>query len=238
MSVRALIVDDDPRARERLRRLLSGHVDIVVVGEAADAADAVTKTAQVRPEVLFLDISMPRVTGLDLRSVPAVIFTTADTRYAAAAFDLNAIDYLLKPVGEERLERALNRLRCVLNPMQNVSAPHVPQWTRRVVVQKRGETLVVAVGDIRWIAAEGNYCRIYTSESSYLLREALSSVNKRLDPTIFLRVHRSTIVNVDSILKLSGNGYDGHSIVLADGTSVRVGSTYFSAVARRLLAGA
>jgi DNA-binding LytR/AlgR family response regulator len=239
MIIRALIVDDEPLARERLRRLLGARRDILIAGEASDGVEAAALVAQEQPDVLFLDISMPRAGAFDLLASlehpPSVIFTTAHAEYAVQAFEQNAIDYLLKPIGEERLERALARLRRTLrHPNFAARSRTATRLPRRIAVRNRSEVVFVSVADIAWLGAEGNYCRVHVGGRSYLVRELISSFTRRLDPGQFLRVHRSTVVNLENVAKLVGNHDDGYSVVLNDGTTLRIGSSYSDVVTRLL----
>ncbi|HEX6086566.1 MAG TPA: LytTR family DNA-binding domain-containing protein [Thermoanaerobaculia bacterium] len=235
MTITALIVDDEQLARRRIRRLLREHGGVVVAGEAASAVEAADLVLATRPDVLFLDLAMPRMSGLELLRTlsprPEIIFTTAHSQYAVHAFDENAVDYLLKPVTRDRLARAMVRLRRALSRTASpATRSELAQLPRRIAVRNRGELLFVNVADIDWIAAEGNYCRIHTKGGSYLVRDLLAGLERRLDPAQFLRVHRSAVVNVERIRKVTGNVDEGHSLVLDDGTIVRVGGSYGEAL--------
>lgn len=236
MSLRAMIVDDEPLARLRLRRLLDGNGDVSVVGEAGNAAEAARLTAVEAPDVLFLDVAMPNVSGIELLRVlaprPAIVFTTAHARYAVEAFDENAVDYLLKPVSAERLQRALNRVRQALSRGRGSARSTLESMSSRIAVRRRTEIVFVARADIRWIAAEGNYCRIHAHESSYILRQSIGELLRRLDGSRFIRIHRSAAVNSDRIAKVVGNREDGYSLILDDGTTIRIGRSYVDALDR------
>jgi len=203
----------------------------VIAAEAHDAASAAERAATARPDVIFLDIAMPRGSGLDFAATlsprPAIIFTTAHPQYAVDAFDLSAVDYLVKPIGPERLARALHRLRHVLaRPQADRSVPAAARAAERMAVRTRSEVVFVEIGDIQWIAAEGNYSRIHTAERSYLIRELINSVAARLDPSLFIRVHRSSMVNLLCVRKLIGSREAGVVVELTSGALVRVGASY------------
>lgn len=234
MILRAVIVDDEPLALTRLRRLLTAAGDVNVVGEATSAAEAARIAASEEPDVLFLDVMMPVVTGIELLRVlsprPAIVFTTAHPRYAVEAFDENAVDFLLKPVSAERLERALIRVRQTLARRRANSA--TPPVTARIAVRKRSEVVFINPCDITWVAAEGNYCRIYANGSSYIVRQLIGDFSRRLDPGRFGRVHRSAIVNWERISRVIGSREDGYSLVLDDGTTIRIGGSYVETLDR------
>ena len=226
---RVLIVDDEPLACRLLHELLREHEDVAVIGEARSAAEAASMCSSASPDVLLLDIDMPGATGFDLvRSldpVPAIIFTTAHAEFAVEAFDVNAVDYLLKPITEARLDRALNRLRRTVARPGLSLPPALPQ-SSRLVFRLPSQILFVAADEIEWVGAEGNYCRIHTGVRTILIRELLSAIERRLDPGRFVRVHRSAIVNVDAIQKIAVDEHGRYALVLRTGEEVRVGAKY------------
>lgn len=232
MTLRAIIVEDEPLARARLRALLAPDQTVVVVAEADNARTGAELIRQLQPDVLFLDIHMPEISGLDLaRSIepgtrPAVVFITAHPEYALDAFDTNAADYLVKPLDGERVARALERVRrFIAGGSAAAQTRHVPRRTR-FAVRTRGEIVFVKVSQIDWIAAEGNYVRLHAGEASYLLRESMQSMEDALDPVTFIRVHRSAIVNLDRVRKLVTTPDGSAGIVLSTGATVPLGPTY------------
>ena len=242
MNIRALLVDDEPLALARLRNMLETEFDVDVVGEAETAAAAMTLTASLEPDVVFLDIRMPKVSGLELVSKlkprPVIVFTTAYPEFAVDAFYEWAIDYLVKPVHPERLGRTMNRLRNELVRRRSEGSGDPPPAratvAERIAVRTRSEVVFIEVTEIFWIGAEGNYSRVHTAQKSYLMRELINAIAQRLDPAMFVRVHRSSIVNVNHIEKLITTRATGQAVVLTNGTSVRVGASYREALERVL----
>lgn len=235
MTIRALILDDEPLSRQRLRDLLSAHADIDIAGEAGDIHTASALVAREKPDVLFLDVVMPKGSGLDLlRSLsprPEIIFTTAYSHYAVTAFDENALDYLVKPVSSDRLDVAVRRLRRRMLQRDRPAAGSAQrQRPARIAVRHRSEVIFINVSDIAWIAAEGNYCRVHTNGASYLVRGLINHLAAKLDSR-FVRIHRSSMVNVGSIRKVVAIG-TGHAVILENGTAVRVGCSYADVLAK------
>jgi len=211
----ALIVDDEPLARTRLKRLLHGRPDVEVVGSAANADEALEKITELAPDLIFLDIQMPGLDGFDvLRQIggsgrPYVIFTTAHAQYALRAFEVHALDYLLKPFDEERLMSALDRAL----PMIRGS-----EWTERFLVRSAGRIMFLRADEIAWIAAADNYVYLHVNGGSHLVRDSLKAMEKKLDPERFVRVHRSAIVNLASIAELKPLDHGDYDVLLRDGT--------------------
>lgn len=234
MTVRALIVEDEPLARRRLRDLLSDVPWIECVGEASDGETAVTMIDALTPDLVFLDIEMPALSGLQVlervRHDPAVIFTTAHDQHAVAAFELEALDYLLKPFERERFVAAVERARRVLEARD---APPTAERVRsaltdsagplkRVFVRDRGKIVLLTTADIERLDADGDYVAVQAGGRSYLVYLSLNEFEQRLDPGQFLRVHRAHIVNLDFVRHLIP--YDGARLQLEmrDGTKVMV----------------
>jgi len=230
VTIRALVVDDEPLARDRVRRLLAGHADVEIVGESPDGPSAVRAVRKLEPDLLFLDVMMPGQDGFDVLdeladAAPAVIFLTAYDRYAIRAFDACAIDYLLKPFDEERFAFAVERAkRALAAPMPNgapmaLPLPLAKGPLRRLVVKATGGRLrFVKTDDIAWVAAEGNYARVHVAGNDYLLRETLTAFEAQLDPKNFVRIHRSTIVNLDHVRELEPLSHGQYSVVLDEGS--------------------
>jgi two-component system LytT family response regulator len=213
--VRALIVDDEPLARTRLQRLLRARADVEVVGSAANADEALEKITELAPDLIFLDVQMPGLGGFDvLRQIggsgrPFVIFTTAHAQYALRAFEVHALDYLLKPFDEERLDASLDRAL----PMIGGS-----EWTERFIVKSAGRIMFLRADEIAWIAAADNYVYLHVNGGSHLVRDSLKAMEKKLDPERFARVHRSAIVNLSSIAELKPLDHGDYEVTLRDGT--------------------
>lgn len=228
-DMRVLIVDDEPIARRGLRRLLEPEPDVEVVGEAGSGTAAVAAIEKLRPDLVLLDIQMPEMDGLEVvaavgaEHMPPVIFVTAYDRYAIDAFDLNAADYVLKPVDPERLHRALDRVR-QRKPQddleQRLARVLDAARPRRLVVRSTGRIQFVNVDEIDWIAAEDNYVRIHAAGKSYLMRETVSRMEQRLDARAFVRIRSSTIVRVERIKEVRPLLNGTFEILLEDGTRV------------------
>jgi two-component system LytT family response regulator len=237
--IRALIVDDEPLARSRVRMLLAAHPDVIVIAEGGSAREAAQVMASETPDVVFLDVDMPQDDGFAVAAamtgepIPAVVFVTAHEQFALQAFEANAVDYLVKPFSAERLARAIDRVRrflgsrtAALQPQFFPASSTPPRRRERFVVRVRGDVLFVKVMAIEWIAAEGNYARLHTAETSYLIRQSLQNLESELDPQLFVRVHRSAIVNIERVRKLI-LGPDGvSSIILQSEAAVAMGPTY------------
>lgn len=230
--IRAVVVDDEPLARRRLRQLLAQCGGVDVIGEARNASEAAALCTRTTPDVLFLDIEMPLGSGLDLLRTlspqPAVIFITAHARFAVDAFDLNAVDYLLKPMTAERLSRALTRLRQKL--VRDEPQPRTKEGRERrrgrIALRTRSEVVFVDTREIEWIEAEGNYSRIHLRGKSLLVRELISALGRQLDADVFVRVHRSAIVHIERVRKVMTDAQGGRCAVLASGASVRIGDSH------------
>lgn len=239
MMLRALIVDDEPLARERIRMMLAAHPDLSVVGECGDGQQAVAAIGRERPDVVFLDVQMPGLDGfgvvraLEGESLPYVVFVTAYDRYALEAFEVHALDYLLKPFSAERFGHALARARAVLSRDEEGAADRrrlrelaaaptppepAPRSTRRLVVRSSGRVFFVRMDDVDWVEAEGNYVRLHLGTHSHLLRETMKGIERVLDPATFIRIHRSTIVNADRIRELQPLFHGEYAVILTDGT--------------------
>ena len=196
----ALLVDDERLARQELRRLLSAHADVTIVGEALNADDAVARLAEPSIDVVFLDIQMPGGSGFDvlerLDRVPLVVFTTAFDEYAVRAFEVNAFDYLLKPVRAERLASVLDKARAALTVARDVRPERLRSSTERVFLRDGERCWIVQWAEIVLFEVEGNYTRAYFSGNRPLIRASLNALEGRLDPGLFFRASRQHIVNL------------------------------------------
>lgn len=241
--IRALIVDDEPFAREGIRLHLERHPDVEVVGEAGDGERAAEAIRMLDPDVVFLDIEMPAMDGFQVieavgvEAMPPVIFITAYDEFALRAFEAHALDYVLKPVEPERFSRALDRTRKLLRGsaghaldrrleglMQEIRERR--KHLERIVVQ-RGERLqVLRAEEVAWFEAAGNYVKLHVGKESFLVRATLSSFEDRLDPERFLRVHRSIIVQKARIRELEPLLQGDYVLILEDGTRLTTGRSY------------
>ena len=239
MSTRVVIVEDEPIARQQLRDLL-GDVDwIDCVGEAADGQAAVTLIDSARPDLVFLDIEMPELNGLGvlgkIQHDPAVVFTTAYDKFAVSAFELEAIDYLLKPFGRDRLLAALDRVKRAIREDGDVAVSRRAHEAMdqlsgtgpltRIFVRDRGRIVPVAVRDIERLEADDDYVAVYTRGRRYLVYLNMSEFEARLDPAMFLRIHRSHIVNLDHVAALSSYDATRLQVELRDGTKLLASRT-------------
>ena len=243
MSIRTIIVDDVALARERIKILLN-DAELEIVAECANGREAIKAISSLKPDLVFLDIQMPEVSGFEVveavgvEEMPAVIFVTAYDEFALRAFEVNAVDYLLKPFDEARLQRAVRRAkREVRRPtsagemeeklrqlLQEVRGE--PKYLKRIPVKSaRGTTLVLAE-EIDWIGSAGHYLELHAGGEKHLIREQLSRLEARLDPDKFVRIHRSVIVNLDSIKSLHPLFNGDHLVVLKNGRELNLSRTY------------
>jgi two-component system, LytTR family, response regulator len=244
MTLRALIVDDETVARRRIRRLLAAEADVIVAGECCDgaaAADAITKQ---RPDLVFLDVQMPELDGfgvlrtIDAAPLPAIIFVTAFDAYALRAFDVHAIDYLLKPFTRERFGLALGRARERISrgdaglAALAAALRRPTRYLSRVSVRTTGRIILVDLTTVDWIEAADNYVRLHAGRREYLLRETLAALEKQLDPERFARIHRSAIVQLDRINELHPASHGDMDVVLSNGKVLTLSRTWRSHVQR------
>lgn len=236
--LRTLIVDDEPLALERLEVICSRLEGVALAGTASDGAAALRQIEALAPDLVLLDMTMPELDGLAVARAlagrserPAVIFVTAHDSFAVEAFDLDAVDYVLKPVTPERLERAIGRALS----RRGTHTPSAGEWLDEFWVPHRSELLRIAASDVDRIDAERDYVRLHVGQGdgtarSYLLLQTVSGLEARLDPEKFIRVHRSTILRRDRITGLRHDGLGVWSAELADAGAVRIGRTYLSRV--------
>lgn len=238
MSIRTMVVDDEPIARHSVVRLLREEADMSLIGEFGDGASALEAIRRLKPDLVFLDIQMPEMTGIDVAaslgegSLPATVFVTAYEQYAVRAFEANAVDYLVKPFSRERFDATLRRVRRRLAGEGGQPSAQVWQalaelrreqgYARRLPVPMDGSVILLDVARIDWIEANRNRVRLHVDKETYELRETMASLEERLDPRQFARVHRSAIVNIDRIRAIHPwfKGY--HMVVLTTGQELRM----------------
>ena len=237
--VRVAIADDEPLARERLRGMLKEREGYAIVAECNDGVEAAAALACHDIDLLFLDVQMPGLDGFqilespDASPLPIIVFVTAFDDYALRAFDVSALDYLLKPFDRDRFERTLARVEERLTTrrapgipeelrelLRSLSATATPSHVSRFPVRTNGEIYFVRVEDVDWINAEGNYVALHTAGRTHLVRDTIKSLETRLDPAKFMRVHRSAIINVDRLRKLQPYFHGEYVITLQDGTTL------------------
>ena len=228
-ALRTLIVDDEPLAVERLQVICAALGNLTVVGTASDGEAALRLTEALSPDLLLLDMAMPGLDGLGVAralagrdSPPALVFITAYENFAVEAFDLDAVDYVLKPVAPERLQRSVKR--AIARRGQRLAASG--DWLREFWVSHRSELIRIPATDVDRIGAERDYVRLHVGERSYLLLHTVSGLEARLDPDQFIRLHRSAIVRRDRIRGLRHDGMGAWTADLEDGSAVRIGRTY------------
>jgi two-component system response regulator AlgR len=237
-ALRTLVVDDEPLAVERMQILCADLAAVHLVGTAHDGAAALRMIEALEPDLVLLDIAMPGLDGLTVaRAIdarprrPAIIFCTAYDQHAVAAFDVAAVDYMLKPVSAERLAKAIGRVMDARARAMPTGA--ASRWAQEFWVPHRSEMIRVAASDIERIDAERDYMRLTAAGRTYLLHETISELERRLDPDQFVRLHRSTIVRRSCIARLAHDGLGAWRAELKDGSGVRIGRTY-QAVARAI----
>ncbi len=252
-AIRTLIVDDEPLAREGIALRLTRYADIAIVGAFGRPADAISAIKRLAPDLLFLDVQMPGMSGFDvlrkagLDSVPVVVFVTAHDQYALEAFRAHAIDYLLKPVDDDRFAETLDRARRQLASRrdgerarrlleflaQSGAAPPAP-FQERLTIKDRDRIRFVAVDDVERVEAEGDYVRLHTHGRSHLMREKIGELERSLDPRKFLRIHRSAIVRLASIVEVQPYFHGEYIVVTKSGARVKVSRTYRDALSTAL----
>ena len=245
--IRTIIADDERLAREKLRNLLASETDVKLVAECSNGKQAISAIRLHRADLLLLDIQMPDMDGFEVlnelsaEEMPAVIFTSAYDQYAIRAFEVRALDYLLKPFDHERLHHAIERARRELGKSQDREITHRildllsqvkseiksgPSPEGRLVIRAKGRVVFLTLGEIDWIEADDKYVHLHTSKARPMVRQTLSAMEAQLDPAKFRRVHRSAIVNVERIAELQPLFSGEYSILLQDGTKLTLSRNY------------
>lgn len=260
VPLRVLIVDDEMLARQRLRRLVQAEPDAEVIGECVDGRAAVTAIRSQRPDVVLLDVQMPELDGFGVlhalqgEPTPRVVFVTAYDDYAVRAFDVHAVDYVLKPVDAERFRVAFDRARQsyahaaaadrlgqLLETVRRVAdaggAGPAPAYASRLLVKDDGRMFFVKVADVDWIEADRNYVRLHVGSTTHTLRDRISRLEETLDPRVFARIHRSTIVNLNRIQEMQQWFSGDYVVILQNGTRLRLSRHYREQVERQIGAG-
>jgi DNA-binding LytR/AlgR family response regulator len=232
-KIKALIIDDEELGREVIREYLESHPEVEIMAECQDAFQALEAMEKYHPDLLFLDIQMPEVNGFELLEMleqkPFIIFSTAYDQYALKAFEVNAIDYLLKPFDQERFDSALQRVKKLMRLQQDESEKirnllrHIQsekKFLKNILVKKAGKILILNVNEVQWIEAEGDYVNLHTAEDSYLVLQSLKQLETRLEPDRFVRVHRSSIVNIEAIKEIAPWSKGKWKIILKDGNEI------------------
>lgn len=243
--MRALIIDDEPLPRERVRTLLEAHREIELIGECHDGQEAVSRILNERPDLVFLDIQMPELNGFEViralsgEYLPAIVFVTAFDEYAIRAFEVNAIDYLLKPINAARFEQAVQRAKNRFN--QSNPPNHVPDrqllnliaglrdakpYTTRFVVRSGSKFSFVKTSDVDWLSAADNYVSLHIGGREHLIRDTLKSVEQQLDPEIFVRVHRSIIINLNRVQEIEPYFHGEYIVTMKDNAKLTTSRSY------------
>ncbi len=259
MSISVIVVDDEPLAREGLRLRLEKSSEVNVIAECASGIEAVEAINSLKPELLFLDIQMPEMNGfevvknLTLDPMPVIIFVTAYDAYAIKAFECHALDYILKPINEERFRQALRyavdsinhrnlenhygKLKAVMHDYlssgevtaageSTVNGEENKQYLTRLMIKSRNQISIISVPEIDWIESAGDYVYIHTNSGKHIFRETLISLEEKLDPQTFVRIHRSAIVNLEKIKQLRANEHGDYDVYLQNGTKLKLSRTY------------
>ena len=239
MNIRTLIVDDMMLARQRLKRHLKKEPDITIAGESSNGREAVAAIEDIKPDLVFLDVQMPEMDGFQvvetvgIENMPAVIFVTAFDQFALRAFEVHAIDYLLKPFDEERLQRTLERARKIIHEPENENLDQrmrklledfrsEPKYIKRLAVKNAGRTIYLHVDEIDWISAAGNYLELHIGKKTHLIRERLNVLETKIDPEKFVRIHRSTLLNLERVKELHPLFNGDQIVILKDGTELTI----------------
>jgi two-component system, LytTR family, response regulator len=243
MSIRALIVDDESLARERIRMLLEGEPEIEIVSESANGTEALRDVQRLAPDLVFLDVQMPELTGfevldrVDPARMPVIIFVTAYDQYALKAFEVCALDYLLKPFDRERFGRALSKARAELDRRRSGEVNErvlkllselgqTKKYLEKLMIRDGGRVFFLRADEIDWIEAAGNYVRLHAGKEEYLYRETMTKLEGQLNPERFARIHRSAIVNTERIKELQPWFRGDYVIVLRDNQKLTLSRTY------------
>jgi len=232
-TLKAVLVDDEELARGYLRELLASHPEIMVVAECANGFEAVKAIAETSPDLLFLDVQMPKLDGFEVLELiepsqaPVVIFVTAYDRYAMRAFDAHAVDYLLKPFSAQRFERPLERARARLGERRTLpeiapEARPAGERPQRMVVKDATRVHVIPIARLDYVAAQDDYVALHSEGKSYLKQQPIAAVEALLDPACFVRIHRSAIVNLERVARIEPYGKESRMAILTDGTRLPV----------------
>jgi two-component system LytT family response regulator len=242
-KITVMIVDDEPLARHGLREIIGSEKDLMIVAEAADGEEALRSIAKHSPDVVFLDIQMPEVDGFDVisalpkKKIPLVVFVTAYDEFAVKAFESHALDYVLKPFDAERIRSALHRVREMIRLKTNAAysvkilealqSRHSPKkYIERIMVRNAGKISFVPVDEVLWIEAAADYIVLHTKNGKHTTREMIGSIEQQLDPSRFVRIHRSSIVNLSSIRELRPEHHGDMIALMIDGSKICVSRSY------------
>lgn len=239
--IKAILVDDEPLARSIVREYLSTHPGIEIAEECNDGFEGIKAIQKIKPELVFLDIQMPKINGFEMlelvEELPKVIFTTAFDEYAMKAFEINAVDYLLKPFSKERFDKAVQKVLdqplAEKETMEKDAGNNIYlQQSQRIVIREQGKIIIIPLQDILYFEASDDYVKIHTKDRNYLKNKTLSYYEKALEGTSFVRVHRSYLVNTLSIVRIDPYGKENYSALLNNGAVVSVSKGGYGKVVR------
>ena len=250
-KIRALIVDDEPLARRRIKSLLAPDSGVEVIGECSDGYKAVTSITELTPDLVFLDVQMPAMDGFEViktigaEQMPTVIFVTAYDQYALKAFEVNALDYLLKPFDRSRFQKTLERAKKMVRRLQNGDVNHQllsllgdlrreQDLPERFIIKSGGRVVFLRIEEIDWMRTVGNYVRLQVGRESHLMRETMTGIEAKLNPERFMRIHRSTIVNLDRVKEVQPWAKGEYVVIMRDGTRLVMSRRYRERLNERL----
>ena len=250
-KIRVLIVDDEPLARRRIKSLLAHDFNVDVIGECSDGHKAVSSISELTPDLVFLDVQMPAMDGFEVirtigpERMPTVIFVTAYDQYALKAFEVNAIDYLLKPFDRKRFQKTLERAKAMIRGLQKGDVNHQllsllgdlrreQETPDRFIIKSEGRVVFIRVEEIDWMRTVGNYVRLQVGRDSHLMRETMSGMEAKLDPDRFMRIHRSIIVNLDRVKEVQPWAKGEYVVIMRDGTRLIMSRRYRERLNERL----
>ncbi len=247
-KIRALIVDDESPARDNVRLLLAKDAEANIVGECANGFAAIESIESLQPDVIFLDVQMPRLSGFDVvrqvdcKRLPVIVFVTAYDQFALQAFEAHAFDYLLKPFSDDRFAAAWNRAKEQVRQRQFAEnnrrliglLTQQEQFISRIAIRSTGKVQILSVAEIDRIEAAGSYVELHAAGKNYLHRESLNSLESKLDPSRFVRIHRSAIVNLNSVRELQPHTHGEYLVILSDGSQLKLSRSYKENLARLL----
>jgi two-component system LytT family response regulator len=228
--ISAVIVEDEPLGRDLIRALLRNDSEVNVVGESDNGRDALKVIEKTEPDLVFLDVRMPEIDGFEVLAglrrhhAPVVVFVTAYDEYAVRAFEVNAVDYLLKPFDRDRFHQALDRAKTQIRFIGGDA--HTRHYPERLLVKSGSRIVFVRTDEVDWIEAQGNYVRLHVKKETHLLRTTIRNLEDHLDPSRFARIHRSQIVNIDRIRELRPWWHGEYQVLLKDGTQLTLSRTY------------
>ena len=250
-KIRALIVDDEPLARRRIKSLLAHDTNVDVIGECSDGFKAIDSIRELTPDLVFLDIQMPAMSGFEViktigpERMPTVIFVTAYDQYALKAFDVNALDYLLKPFNRSRFQKTLERAKAMVRHTQHRDVSdqllsllgdlrREQGMPDRFIIKSGGRVVFLRVEEIEWVTTVGNYVRLHVGRDSHLMRETMTGMESQLNPDRFMRIHRSTIVNLDRVKEVQPWAKGEYVVIMRDGTRLIMSRRYRERLNERL----